>query len=97
MHHRTAADRWMTTALGLTVAVAFAVAMLFPHAHVVYCDTHDDETCVLMALVTSGALALATAACAVLVFAVLGHLPMLRTVSVLGAVSLPFSSRAPPR
>ena len=85
----------------IVIVVMFAagvlvVAALFPHAHVVYADAHDDGTCPLMALVLAGALMLPALAALILLLRPMATRKPGWTVPVFNPVVLPFSSRAPP-
>lgn len=96
MPRRPTVHNRLTPLLGLALAAVFAVGVLFPTAHVVYPDAHDDAKCVLMAIVDSGAVALAAVVCFALALFVFEHLLASRPVRVCSEVPLPFSSRAPP-
>lgn len=82
--------------LALLLGAVFALAVLFPHAHVVYPEAHDDARCALTATVGSGALVLAAVAVLAFVLYVLGRLRIPQPVLVRTEVPLSFFSRAPP-
>ncbi len=96
MRRSTTTHNRLTALLGLVLAAVFAVAVVFPTAHVAYPDAHDDATCALTATVNSGALVLVAVAAVALVLAVVGRLLALQPVRAITDVPLPYSSRAPP-
>lgn len=96
MPRTTAEHNRISALLGLALAAVFAVGVLFPTAHVVYPDAHDDARCALTATVGSGALVFAAVAVLAFVLSVLGRLRIPQPVLVRTEVPLSFSSRAPP-
>ncbi len=86
---------------GILIAAIFAAAVLlavglFPYAHVVYADAHDDATCPLMVLVLAGALMLPALVALMLLLRPLTIRKLWRPAPVFNPVVLSFSSRAPP-
>jgi hypothetical protein len=86
---------------GILIAAIFAAALLlivglFPYAHVVYPDAHDDATCPLIALVLTGALMLPALVALILLLRPLTICKLWRPAPVFNPVVLSFSSRAPP-
>ncbi|HCU38759.1 MAG TPA: hypothetical protein DGT21_26090 [Armatimonadetes bacterium] len=96
MPRRPAVHNRVPQVLGLIVAAIFAVGVLFPTAHVVYPDAHDDAACVLMLIVEAGAALVAIVALVLFALSVCGRLLAPRPVYIRAEVPLPFSSRAPP-
>ena len=97
MRRRPAVQNRVATVLGLMLAAVFAVGVLFPTAHVVYPDAHDDARCVLMLIVDVGAALVAIVALVLVALSVCGRLLAPQPVRAITDVPLPFSSRAPPK